>query len=236
MRIRTRRVQVILGTLSTELVTARRADSLLSSLITDTADQDILTAFAILLQDQIGMVSDLTHLHDKTEDVGIIVEKDTLSDIGLELAGTTVHDAACEIILLLTKELSINVDLLGWKLHRRGMITLDTTKHEAISEDSKLLESFSSRSFVAEFLDRVEKFLIENRDMLHAAVLATSALAILVHVPIESRTWALLAEVARKWLDVEEANERKELADPVLKWSTGQAPFVVSFQSKAGFG
>jgi len=182
------------------------------------------------------MIGDLTHLHDKSEDIGIIVEKNTLSDVGLELAGTAVHDTACEIILFLTKELTIDVDFFGWQLHGRGMITLDATKHEAICQDSKLLKGICSRSFVAELLNWVEEFLIENRDMLHATVLATSALTILVHVPIESRTRTLLAEVARKWFDVEEADQGEELADPVLKWGTRQAPFVISLQSEAGFG
>lgn len=110
----TRRVQVVPSTLAAEVVLARRSDSLLSRIITDTAIQDILATLTVLLQNQIGMICDLTHLHDKTEDVGIVVEENTLSNICLELSGTAVHDAASEVILFLAKELTVNIDLLRW--------------------------------------------------------------------------------------------------------------------------
>jgi hypothetical protein len=87
------------------------------------------------------------------------------------------------------------------------MIALDATKHESIGQDAKLLERLGSRSLVAELLDGVEEFLIEYRNMLHATVVATRAAIVLVHLPVESRARTLLAEVARIWFDIEEADK-----------------------------
>jgi hypothetical protein len=105
-------VQVVPSTLAAEVVFARRSDSFLCRIITDTAVQYILAALTVLLQDQIGMICDLTHLHDKTKDVGIVVEKNTLSNVCLELSSTAVHDTASKVILFLAEELTINIDLL----------------------------------------------------------------------------------------------------------------------------
>jgi hypothetical protein len=44
------------------------------------------------------------------------------------------------------------------------------------------------------------------------------AAIVFVHIPIEGRAWTLLAEVAGKWTDVEEAYKREELADAILQW------------------
>jgi len=45
--------------------------------------------------------------------------------------------------------------------------------------------------------------------------------------------WALFAEVAREWTDIEESNKGEEFSDTVLKWSAGETPFMVSLQCKA---
>lgn len=65
------------------------------------------------------MICDLTHLHNETKYVGIIVQENTLSNVRLELAGTVIHDATSKVILFLPKELSINVYFLGGEFHRR---------------------------------------------------------------------------------------------------------------------
>jgi len=132
------------------------------------------------------MISDLTHLHDETKDIGIVVEKNTLSDVCIEFALIVVHDTACKIVLLETEKLPINIDLLCRKFHSRRMITLDTTKHESISEDTKLLERLSSGSSIAELLDGIEKFLVEDGNMLHSTVIAIRAAIVLVHVPVKN--------------------------------------------------
>ena len=100
------------------------------------------------------------------------------------------------------------------------MVTLDTTKHESISENTKLSEGLLARTLVAELLNGIQQLLIEDRNMLHAAVIAVLATILFIHIPIESRAWALLAEVTSEGADVEEANKRKEFADAVLEWSS----------------
>jgi len=117
MEVQTRRIEVVFGTLATKFVTARRSNCFFCSLVTDAADKYVLTAFGILFQDEIRMVSDLTHLHNQTEDVGVIVEQNTLSDVCFELSGTVVHDTTSEIVLLFAKELTVDIDLLSWQFH-----------------------------------------------------------------------------------------------------------------------
>ena len=112
-------MEIVLRTFATEVMTTGRSNSLLCSLIADAADEDILTTFAILLQDQIRMICDLAHLHNETKNICIVVQDNTLSNVGFELTGTAVHNATSEVILFLPKELTINVDFLGGEFHRR---------------------------------------------------------------------------------------------------------------------
>lgn len=113
------------------------------------------------------------------------------------------------------------------------MIALDTSKHESISKDAEFFECDFSFSTITILLYRVEQFLIENRDVLHATMITACAAVVGVHVPVQSRTTALFAEITGKWANVKETYKREKLADPILKWSSGQAPFVVSLQSEA---
>ena len=182
------------------------------------------------------MIGNLSHLHDQSEDVGIVVEQNTLGDIGLELAGSAVHNTAGKVIFLLAEELTVNIDLLGRKLHGRRVITLDATKHETASEDSKLAEGLLTRTCITECLNWVEELLVKDGNMAHAVVVAASALVVLIHLPIQSRTRALLAEVAGKWTDVKESDQGEELANAILQWGSGQAPFMISLEGKASLG
>jgi hypothetical protein len=45
--------------------------------------------------------------------------------------------------------------------------------------------------------------------------------------------WALFAEVAREWTDIEESNKGEEFSNAVLKRSAGEAPFMICLQGKA---
>lgn len=117
MEAQTRGIEIILGTFATKFVTARRSNCFFCSLVTDAADKYVLTAFAILFQDEIRMVSDLTHLHNQTEDVGVIVEQNTLRDVCFELSSTVIHDTTGEVILLFAEELAVDIDLLSWQFH-----------------------------------------------------------------------------------------------------------------------
>lgn len=87
----------ILDAGATKFVSAAGPHCLFGRFITDVADQDILTAFCMPFEQQIGMICDLAHLHDQTEDIGVIVEHDTTRDIGIKLASCVRHDARGEI-------------------------------------------------------------------------------------------------------------------------------------------
>ena len=53
--------------------------------------------------------------------------------------------------------------------------------------------------------------------MLHATMATIFAAIVFIHIPIEGRAWALLAEVTGERADIEEANEGEEFANTVLK-------------------
>lgn len=99
-----KRPDVILCTPATELVTATGSNSFLCWLVTDAADENVLPSLAMFLQNQIRVVGDLTHLHDQTENVGIIVQHNTPTDISVELPCGVGHDASRKVPLNFTKE------------------------------------------------------------------------------------------------------------------------------------
>ena len=72
--------------------------------------------------------------------------------------------------------------------------------------------------------------------MLHAAVTTLFAAVGLVHVPIEGRARALLAEVTGKRLDIEETDEGEKFTNAVLQRGSRQAPFVICLKGKTSFG
>jgi len=116
------------------------------------------------------MIGDLAHLHDETEDVGIVIQQHALCDISLELASTIRHDAAGKVVLFLAEKFAVNVDLLGRKLHGGGVVNLDTTEHEAVGEETELRKGFLALADVTILLDWIEQLLVEDRDVLHAVV------------------------------------------------------------------
>jgi len=50
-----------------------RSNRFLGGFVADVANQNILPNLGVPLEEQIGVVRDLAHLHDETEDVGIVV-------------------------------------------------------------------------------------------------------------------------------------------------------------------
>lgn len=58
------------------------------------------------------MICNLSHLHNETKDVGVVVEKHALSDVSIKLALAVGHNTVGEIILRFTEELAIDIDLL----------------------------------------------------------------------------------------------------------------------------
>ncbi|KAI6751927.1 hypothetical protein HG531_006623 [Fusarium graminearum] len=85
------RADIATNTGSAKVVLAPTAHRILSRLVTNAADEDILSSLGILLQEQVGMVSNLSHLHDETKDVGIVVEENTLCDVRRK--GSDVQEA-----------------------------------------------------------------------------------------------------------------------------------------------
>lgn len=164
------RLDVILDACAAEVVLARRPNCVFRCLVTDTATQDILSPSTVLFEDQIGMIGDLAHLHDETEDVGIVVQQHALCDISLELTSTIRHDAAGKVVLFLAEKFAINVDLLGRKLHGGRVVNLDATEHEAVGEETELLKCFLALADVSILLDWIEQLLVEDRDVLHGVV------------------------------------------------------------------
>jgi hypothetical protein len=63
-----------------------RSNRILSRLITNAADQDIESRLHMFLEDKIRVIGYLPHLHDQTENVGVVIEHNTSADVGVELA------------------------------------------------------------------------------------------------------------------------------------------------------
>ncbi len=116
------------------------------------------------------------------------------------------------------------------------MITLDPTQHEAIRQDSELAEGLGAWALIAILLDGIEKLLVEDRHVLHSAVVTSRASVVCVHLPIKSRAGTLLAEIACEWANIEEADQREELADAVLEGGSRQAPLVICLQGETCLG
>jgi len=54
------------------------------------------------------VIGHLPHLHDQTKDVCIVVQHDTLTDIGIELSSRIGHNAAREIMFDLTEKFIVD--------------------------------------------------------------------------------------------------------------------------------
>jgi hypothetical protein len=83
-------------------------DGTLCWFITDTANKHVLTALGMFLQDQIGVVGHLSHLHDEPKDVGVVIKHNAATNVRVELPSGVRHDAGREVALNLTKELVMN--------------------------------------------------------------------------------------------------------------------------------
>jgi hypothetical protein len=67
----------------------------------------------MFLEDQIGVICDLSHLHDQTENVGVVVKHHTSADVGIKLARSVGHDTPGEIMFDLAEELVVDGDAGG---------------------------------------------------------------------------------------------------------------------------
>jgi hypothetical protein len=64
----------------------------------------------MFLQDQIGVIGYLPHLHDQTKNVGVVVEHYTSADVGVKLARSVCHDTTGEIVFDLAEKLIVDGD------------------------------------------------------------------------------------------------------------------------------
>jgi hypothetical protein len=83
-------------------------DGTLCWFVTDTANKHVLTTLGMFLQDQIRVIGYLSHLHNQPKDVGVVIEHNTTTNVGVKLPGGVCHDAGREVAFNLTKELVMN--------------------------------------------------------------------------------------------------------------------------------
>ncbi len=133
---------VVLGAFAAEFVVAARADGFLGRFVADAADEDVLAAFGVLFEDEVGVVGDLAHLHDETEDVGVVVQHHTAADVGIELADGVRHDAGGEVALDFAEEFIVDDDFFWGKLHGCSVVALHAPQHNAIGDETKFAECF----------------------------------------------------------------------------------------------
>lgn len=103
-------LNVILGTLAAELVMTAGPNGILCGLVTDATNENIEARLHMFLQDKVWVVRHLSHLHDETENIGIIVQHDTSTDVGVKLPTRVGHDTAGEIMFDLAKEFIVYGD------------------------------------------------------------------------------------------------------------------------------
>ena len=97
-------LDIILGASTTEFMTTTGPDGFFGGLVANATHENILSTLRMFLQNQIRVVGDQTHLHDETEDVGVVVQHDTTAHVGIELSSRAGHDALGKISLDLAKE------------------------------------------------------------------------------------------------------------------------------------
>lgn len=156
------RLDIVLGTLATEFMPALRPDGIFCGVITDAAHSDVEPRLRLFLQNEIGMVRNLAHLHDQSEDVGIVVQHDTVAHVGIEFSGRVRHDTTGEILFDLAEKFIVQRDTFRWKLHRLGMLVLHAAEHDMIRDEPELVESVFALFLGFPLDDGVEDFLVED--------------------------------------------------------------------------
>lgn len=112
------------------------------------------------------MIRNLSHLHDETENVGVVVQENTLSNVSVEFTLPTRHNAVGEVILSFTKELAVDVDLLDRQLHRVGVVFLQAAQHDPVCHQPEFSESHFAGAAVAVALDGVQELLVGLRQQI----------------------------------------------------------------------
>lgn len=122
-------LNVVFGTLAAKLVVTARSNRILRRLITYAADQNIESGLHMFLQNEIRVIGYLPHLHDQTENVGVIIEHDTSANVGVKLTRGVGHDTTREIMFDLAEEFIMDSDTgevnseLAFMTMRRGCLS-----------------------------------------------------------------------------------------------------------------
>lgn len=104
------RSDVVLGALTTELVVTTRPNCVFCGLITDSTYDDVEPGLQMLFENEIRVVRYLAHLHNQTEDICVVVQHDTLTNVGIKFSRGIGHNAPREVIFVLAKELVVQGD------------------------------------------------------------------------------------------------------------------------------
>lgn len=96
---------IVFRALTAEFMVTTRPDRFLGRLITDIAHQNILAILGVLLQNEIRMVRHLTHLHDKSKNIGVVIEHHTPAHVSIKLPSRVRHDASREVTFNVSKKL-----------------------------------------------------------------------------------------------------------------------------------
>lgn len=78
--------------------------------VANAADKYVLPGFCVFLQNEVRVIRNLAHLHDKAEDICVIVQHDTTAYIRIKLPRRVSHDAPREITFNLSKEFVMEND------------------------------------------------------------------------------------------------------------------------------
>lgn len=127
-------------------------------------------------------------------------------------------------------------DFLRRKFHGRGVITLQTSQHDPVGDESKLVEGLTTDFWTFSLCDWRKQFLIEDRNMVEASMVAVGTFHVCRLRPVKLRAFADFAEIAGERLDLQKSHKREEFPDTVLYWSARETPLVVSLEGKACFG
>ena len=143
-----------------------------------------------------------SYLHDKAEDVGIIIKHNAGTDISFELPRGVGHDAGREISFNLAEKLVMDDDFLRWEFHRCCMVALHTSQHDPVSHETQLAKSFPTEFRVLSLRDWIQQLLVEDRDMVKTGMVTACTSLLLVLVPVKLSATALLAKVTCERLDL----------------------------------
>ena len=95
--------------------------------VANAAYKYVLPGFCVFFQNEIWVIRNLAHLHDKAEDVCVVVQHDTTAYIRIKLPRRVGHNALGEITFNLSKEFVMEnnpvITLILFLVHLGGEVT-----------------------------------------------------------------------------------------------------------------